>query len=78
MPQYFFHVQDHTLTMDREGLDFPDIDTARREAIHACADILRDIPAAILNGNALRVWVTDRANGDGNTLFSLNVSASKG
>jgi hypothetical protein len=73
-----FHVQDDIVTIDEEGLDFPDIGSARREAIRACGGILGDVAPAILNGNTLRVWVTDQANGNGKTLFSLNVSASHG
>ncbi len=78
MSLYFFHVQDGSTTVDAEGVDFPDLDAARREAICTCAEILRDIPASIWNGGMLRVWVTDQSDGQGNTLFSLNVSPSAG
>jgi hypothetical protein len=38
MSLYFFHVQDGSTTLDAEGLDFPDLDSARREAICACGE----------------------------------------
>ena len=78
MSLYFFHVQDGSTTVDTAGVDFPDLDSARREAICACGEILRDVPAAIWNGDMLRVWVTDQPDGQGNTLFSLNVSPRAG
>src|SRR5437763_14669353 len=78
MSLYFFHMQDGSTTLDAEGVDFPDLDSARREAICACGELLRDIPAAIWNGAALHFWMTDQPDGGGNTLFSLNVSPSSG
>jgi hypothetical protein len=78
MSHYFFHVQDGSTTLDAEGTDFPDLDSARRDMIRACGEILREVPAAIWNGDTLRMWVTDQPDGQGNTLFSLNISPSGG
>jgi hypothetical protein len=77
MSLFFFHVRDGSTTVDGEGVDLPDLDSARREAIVACGEILRDVPAAIWNGHTLLLWVTDRPHGQGNTLFSLNVSPAR-
>ena len=74
MPQYFFHVHNGSLSTDEEGLDFPDLNCARREAIRACGEMLREVPAAICNGDPMRMWVTDQPDGQGNTLYSLNIS----
>jgi hypothetical protein len=49
-------------------------EAARREAIVACAELLREVPAQIWKGVSLRLWVTDRPDGQGDTLYSLNVS----
>ena len=76
MSLYFFHVQNGSTTLDDEGLDFPDLDSARREAICACGELLREVPAVIWNGDTLHLWVTDQPDGAGNTLFSLNISPS--
>jgi Domain of unknown function (DUF6894) len=74
MSRYFFHMQNGSTTLDAEGVDFPDLDSARREMICTCGEILRDVPAAIWNGDTLRMWVTDQPEGEGNTLFGLNIS----
>jgi hypothetical protein len=43
MPRYFFDIRDgNELHRDEEGLDFPDLATAEREAAEAAACILRD------------------------------------
>jgi Domain of unknown function (DUF6894) len=74
MPRYFFHMHNGSLSTDDEGLDFPDLNGARREAIRACGEMLCEVPAAIYNGDTMRVWVTDQPDGHGTVLFSLNVS----
>ena len=74
MPQYFFHVHNGSLSTDEEGLDFPDLNCARREAICACGEMLCEVRAAICNGDTLRMWVSDQPDGQGNTLYSLNIS----
>jgi len=43
LPRYFFHVHDGEFILDREGKEFPDDATARREAIFAAANMLADI-----------------------------------
>jgi hypothetical protein len=32
MPRYFFHVEDDRRTLDQQGIELPDMETARREA----------------------------------------------
>ena len=43
MPRFFFHVRfdHHNRSRDELGLDFPDVETARTEALRAAKD-LRD------------------------------------
>jgi uncharacterized protein DUF6894 len=72
MSLFFFHVRDGTF--DGDGVEFPDLEAARREAIVACGELLREVLAAIWNGDSVRLWVTDRPDGQGNTLYSLNIS----
>jgi hypothetical protein len=33
MPRYFFHVYDDTVALDDDGMDLPDVDAARRQAL---------------------------------------------
>lgn len=40
MPQYFLHVRDGIEAVDREGVEFPDLAAARREAIGGLRQIL--------------------------------------
>ena len=63
MSLYFFHVQDGSTTLDAEGLDFPDLDSARYEAICSCGELLREVPPAIWKGETLHFWVTDQPDG---------------
>jgi hypothetical protein len=68
MSRFFFHVRNGSTMFDG------DVASARREAIVACGELLRDVPAAVWNGGSLRLWVTDQPDGQGNTVYSLNVS----
>ena len=47
-------------TFDGDGVEFPDIESARREAIVACGELLREVPAAIWDGDSLRLWMLNR------------------
>jgi hypothetical protein len=58
MSLFFFHVRDGSTTFDGDGVEFPDVEAARREAIVACGELLREVPAAIWNGDSVRLWVT--------------------
>jgi len=80
MPRYFFHVadNDHPI-IDDEGTELPDLQTARKEAVCASAEMLRDGGAAKLwTGTPWRLWVTDHPGGAGKRLFTLQFSASNG
>jgi hypothetical protein len=74
MSRFFFHVRNGSTMFDGDGVEFPNVASARREAIVACGELLRDVPAAVWNGGSLRLWVTDQPDGQGNTVYSLNVS----
>jgi hypothetical protein len=78
MSLFFFHVCDGSTTFDGDGVEFPDFEAARREAIVACGELLREVPAQIRKGGSLRLWVTARPDGQGDTLYSLNVSPGAG
>ena len=43
MPLFYFNIREGTrFTEDEEGLEFPDLDTAEREAAEAAAKVARD------------------------------------
>jgi hypothetical protein len=58
MPRYFFHTCDGTQDIDKLGLDLPDDEAARREAVRYGAGLLRDDPDLIVRDDQLRINVT--------------------
>jgi len=69
MPRYYFNSQDGEPVSDTEGLDLPDDDAARREALALLGEILR------YDGRAF--WDTGRFNvvvikENGRTVVSLS------
>ena len=58
MPRYFFNVDGEP--PDSEGLELPDSDAARAEAIRAAGEMLRDIDGAFDGGE----WVMRVTEGD--------------
>ena len=59
MPRFFFHRTDGTFDPDNEGTDFPDLATARSEAIRFAAETVRDDPEEVWAGDTFRVEVSD-------------------
>jgi hypothetical protein len=59
MPRYYFHIEDHRTYIDRVGVELPDLEAARDEAVGAAGQILRDGAAKNLwSGKPWRMWVT--------------------
>jgi hypothetical protein len=76
MPRYYFNLEDGQRLLDDAGLDLPDIEAAQKEALGASGNLLKRGPnASLWNGASWRLWVTDRPNGEGKTLFTLRFSA---
>ena len=74
MPRYFFNVVDGFSEPDPDGVELPDLDAARTEAITAAGEILRDMGANVWDGTEWRMEVTD---GRGRTLFVVRFSAEE-
>jgi hypothetical protein len=78
MPRYYFHLEDGQVLLDDTGLELRDIAAAQNEALLASGNIIRlglDATATLWKGTPLRMWVTDKPNGEGNTFFTLLFSA---
>ena len=73
MPRFYFHTEDGQPQRDREGLELPDVASARREATLAVGDLLRERADELWRDGILRVCVTDD---EGLTLFFIDVSAT--
>jgi hypothetical protein len=78
MPRYYFHWENGERLLDDTGFDLPDIAAVQNEALRASADVLKGGPratASLWDGTAWAMWVTDKPNGEGNTLLTLRFSA---
>jgi hypothetical protein len=49
MPRFYFHIDDDRTHIDRVGVELPDLQAARDEAVSAAGQILR-------NGAAKNLW----------------------
>ena len=69
MPKYFFHIRtSDTFSPDDRGVDFPDVEAAKREAITAAREMIADM---VLDGDpidGMRFEVTDES---GNVVLTL-------
>ena len=73
MPRFFFHIwcNDHGLSRDELGLDFPDVETARGKALRAAQD-LESVFAA--RGQDPRDYALQVENALGELVFYLPFS----
>ncbi len=71
---FYFHIENGSAILDTDGIDLPDVEAARAEAVAVIADVLRDGEARDLWSNhPLQLWVTDEPDGAGRTLLRLHV-----
>jgi hypothetical protein len=73
MPVFYFPVWEHgKLIPDEEGVELPDSEEARVEALRTLSEIARDALPSSPNGLRLRMVVIDEA---GARLFELRLEA---
>jgi ABC-type taurine transport system substrate-binding protein len=78
MPRYYFHIDDDRTHIDRVGVELPDLEAARDEAVGAAGQILRDGAAKNLwSGKPWRMWVTQSPFANEKPLFVLRFSAAE-
>ena len=70
MPRYHFNAIDGSCREDVLGIELPDEQAARRQAVEYAGDVLRSHPDALLGDGSWRVDVTDGKR----LLFSVAVS----
>lgn len=78
MPRYYFHCEDGRTLHDDAGLDLPDLAAAQHEALQSTVELIKGGPpssSALWSGTPWRMWVTDKPNGEGQTFFTLRLSA---
>ena len=77
MPRFYFHIDDGWTHIDQVGLERPDLETARDEAVSAAGQILRNGAAKNLcSGKPWRMWVTQSRFANEKPLFVLRFSAT--
>jgi hypothetical protein len=78
MPHFYFHVEDGETVLDDTGVELRDVAAAQDEALYVSGEAIKDglfASTALWNGTPWRMWVTDEPNGEGNTFFTLLLSA---
>ena len=79
MPRFYFHIEDDVRHIDHEGVELPDLEAARDEAVSAAWQILRNGAAKSLwSGKFWRMWVTQTPFANEKPLFVLRFSAEEG
>ena len=77
--RFYFNTDDESYEPDPDGSELGDLHEARRETIKLVSELLVNGKGdALLTGGSLKVRVTDKPKGDGQTLFGLRVSTLDG
>ena len=71
MPRYFFNIHDGVDRRDQDGIDFPDVTSARGEAVRATGEILRDEDGKLIG----KSWVMEVTDEDGHAVLRIGVTA---
>lgn len=72
MPRYYFHAEDGRYFPDEIGSEFPNLDTAKIEAVKILGELLKEDAQDFWKTESMRLTVT---NETGLTLFILDTSA---
>ncbi|CDX36260.1 conserved hypothetical protein [Mesorhizobium sp. SOD10] len=73
MTRYHFHVDNGTFTPDRDGIDLPDLNAARMEAVRAAGQMIDDSKQSFWEH--AKPWVMHVTDGDNHLLFTLEFVA---
>jgi hypothetical protein len=72
MSRYFFHVLDRNVYIDTIGVEFPDLDGVRKDAVSAAGSMIKD--GQQWTGQAWRMVVADET---GTIVFSVSMSVDR-
>ena len=76
MARFYFNITDGETMLDDEGMEFPDLDAVRHEAVQSSAEMLKDMEGRkFWTGEPWKLWVTDRPDGHGNVVLMLEFAA---
>jgi hypothetical protein len=74
MPKYFFNVHHDRTTTDEEGVELPDLPSARRAATIAAGEIIQEIDGYLEPARDWRLIITDEFR---KPVYVIRVSAEK-
>ena len=75
MPRFFFHRTDGDMDPDQEGVDLPNLQAARIEAVKFAAISVKDHPELVWTGSTFRVEVSDHTGMLLSTVIILEIEA---
>ncbi|WP_141245109.1 hypothetical protein [Mesorhizobium sp. WSM3860] len=73
MPRYFFHVDNGEFIPDQAGIDLPDLNAARREAVRAAGQMIDDSQQSFWEH--MTPWNMHVTDDDSRLLFTLQFGA---
>jgi hypothetical protein len=78
MPRYYFHIEDHRTYIDHVGVELPDLEAARDEAVSAAGqDTAQRYRKSSLERKPWRMWVMQSPFANEKPLFVLRFSATE-
>lgn len=80
MTRYYFNVKNGETILDGVGIELPNMEAVREEAVVTSSEILRGLHgfAGHWSREPWRLWVTDQPSGAGTTVLTLEFSAKDG
>jgi hypothetical protein len=73
MPTYYFHIDNGTFVPASEGVDLPDLDAVRREAVRAAGEIINDSKQSFWEHRG--PWIMHVTDYENQLLFTLEFVA---
>ncbi|TPI13027.1 hypothetical protein FJW06_15330 [Mesorhizobium sp. B4-1-3] len=73
MTRYFFHVDNGTFIPDEDGVDLPDLDAARMEAVRAAGEMINDAKQSFWDH--MTPWIMNVTDDQDRLLFTLQFAA---
>ncbi|TPI74955.1 hypothetical protein [Mesorhizobium sp. B2-8-9] len=73
MPVFYFHVDNGTFIPDNEGVDLPDLDAARQEAVRAAGEMINESKQSFWEH--MTPWIMNVTDGQNHLLFTLQFAA---
>lgn len=73
MPRYHFHIDNGEFTVDKTGTDFPDLETAKLQAVRAAGQMIMEIRRSFWESQT--PWVMNVTDEQGQLAFTLMFAA---